>query len=415
MPSLAPRYDEAIAKAEWLRHMGEIAAQQDLSEDVRLRTLVLTIAFTVLAAIVVAMRFLARHRQGAAYLIDDWMIVVSLLILFGNTAMNIVCTSTEEPYIVSQPASQLTITVINQGVGLHTGALTVDQLATMNQVRELVTVPDPQTGHPLIRPFPRLLWEPKSSTLPASTYIRSRSYCCTCASSRPPKSASGHASWAAFRARGTLGPSSPPRSSAYRARNYGSPGSRVDVSICRQTPRVVETRSLLGKRAELILDPPSLRFLTQLCVSVPVIILDISILLLPLPHVWRLKTNTTQRVFLTIIFLLGSYVVFTSIYRFVIFLRYTNEDNSCKFRPARLRSQKRTVHGLHSLDTQLPWATASRGMSSRSAVASSRPRCLLWGHWCGSSSRPSYRAATLLASTATTLRAARLSRNREAS
>ena len=77
----------------------------------------------------------------------------------------------------------------------------------------------------------------------------------------------------------------------------------------------------------------------------PVIILDISILLLPLPHVWRLKTNTTQRLFLTIIFLLGSYVVFTSIYRFVIYLGYTNDDNSCKLRPAPVQTAT-AVRGL---------------------------------------------------------------------
>ena len=96
MPSIAARYDEATARAEWLRHMAEVAAQQDLTQDVRPRTLGLTFAFTAMAAVVVAMRFLARHRQGAAYLIDDWMIVVSLAILFGNMVMNIVRTWAEE-------------------------------------------------------------------------------------------------------------------------------------------------------------------------------------------------------------------------------------------------------------------------------------------------------------------------------
>jgi hypothetical protein len=40
----------------------------------------------------------------------------------------------------------------------------------------------------------------------------------------------------------------------------------------------------------------------------------------------RLKTNLLQRVLLMFIFLLGSYVVFTSIYRFRIFLLYTPDD-----------------------------------------------------------------------------------------
>jgi hypothetical protein len=67
-------------------------------------------------------------------------------------------------------------------------------------------------------------------------------------------------------------------------------------------------------------------FLTQLCISIPSILCDIAILCLPLPHVLRLKTNLLQRVLLMIIFLLGSYVVFTSIYRFRVYLDYTTDD-----------------------------------------------------------------------------------------
>jgi hypothetical protein len=69
-------------------------------------------------------------------------------------------------------------------------------------------------------------------------------------------------------------------------------------------------------------------FLTQLCISIPSILCDIAILCLPLPHVLRLKTNLLQRVLLMIIFLLGSYVVFTSIYRFRVYLDYTTDDVS---------------------------------------------------------------------------------------
>jgi hypothetical protein len=69
-------------------------------------------------------------------------------------------------------------------------------------------------------------------------------------------------------------------------------------------------------------------FLTQLCISIPSILCDIAILCLPLPHVLRLKTNLLQRILLMIIFLLGSYVVFTSIYRFRVYLDYTTNDVS---------------------------------------------------------------------------------------
>lgn len=67
-------------------------------------------------------------------------------------------------------------------------------------------------------------------------------------------------------------------------------------------------------------------FLVQLLVSVPSIICDIAILCLPLPHVLRLKTNLTQKIFLVFMFMLGSYVVFTSIYRFTAYLRYSSKD-----------------------------------------------------------------------------------------
>lgn len=78
-------------------------------------------------------------------------------------------------------------------------------------------------------------------------------------------------------------------------------------------------------------------FLTQLCVSIPSILCDIAILCLPIPHVWRLNTNLTQRLLLTCIFLLGSYVVFTSVYRFRVFLLYRTDDIPCK--PLSLENQ----------------------------------------------------------------------------
>lgn len=67
-------------------------------------------------------------------------------------------------------------------------------------------------------------------------------------------------------------------------------------------------------------------FLAQLCISVPSILCDIAILCFPLPHILRLKTNLTQKIFLVAIFMLGSYVVFTSIYRFVVYLSYSKND-----------------------------------------------------------------------------------------
>ncbi|TDZ17521.1 Satratoxin biosynthesis SC1 cluster protein 4 [Colletotrichum orbiculare MAFF 240422] len=67
-------------------------------------------------------------------------------------------------------------------------------------------------------------------------------------------------------------------------------------------------------------------FLTQLCIAIPSIIVDIAILYLPIPHVLKLQMNRAQRILVLFTFLLGSYVVFTSIYRFRIFLNYTKDD-----------------------------------------------------------------------------------------
>lgn len=88
---VARRYDEAVAKAQYMQHMAEVAAKQDLTEDVRTRSRWLSIGFTLFATAVVAMRFIARRRQGAKLLIDDWLTVFTLVLCIGNMTMNIVC------------------------------------------------------------------------------------------------------------------------------------------------------------------------------------------------------------------------------------------------------------------------------------------------------------------------------------
>lgn len=70
-------------------------------------------------------------------------------------------------------------------------------------------------------------------------------------------------------------------------------------------------------------------FLTQLCISVPSIIVDIAILALPIPHVLKLQLSAWQKYLVIGTFMLGSYVVFTSCYRFRIFLEYTTNDVPC--------------------------------------------------------------------------------------
>lgn len=70
---------------------------------------------------------------------------------------------------------------------------------------------------------------------------------------------------------------------------------------------------------------------TFLAIAVPSILTDIAILSLPLPLVWKLQTKLWQKISLTAVFLLGSFVVFASIFRFTIFLRYNPNDLPCRF------------------------------------------------------------------------------------
>ncbi|KAH9204023.1 hypothetical protein DL95DRAFT_499094 [Leptodontidium sp. 2 PMI_412] len=50
--------------------------------------------------------------------------------------------------------------------------------------------------------------------------------------------------------------------------------------------------------------------------AIPNILTDVAILTLPINQVWHLHTNLIQKLQLSVVFLLGSFVVFTSIYRF---------------------------------------------------------------------------------------------------
>ena len=70
--------------AAYLEAAQKIAATQDLTQDRRGSTRTLSIVFTVIAVVFVALRFLARSRQGAGYGLDDWLIVAALLFLVGN-------------------------------------------------------------------------------------------------------------------------------------------------------------------------------------------------------------------------------------------------------------------------------------------------------------------------------------------
>jgi len=115
-PVVYPVNDTSRSEAEraFLQQLTEFAAEQDLTEDLRAYVRNVTVAFTVFAGVFVGLRFLARYRQGVRIWIDDWMMVASFLVLVGNMIMN--------------------LELVKQGLGLHSGLLTLPQLQKLYKV-----------------------------------------------------------------------------------------------------------------------------------------------------------------------------------------------------------------------------------------------------------------------------------------
>ena len=59
------------------------------------------------------------------------------------------------------------------------------------------------------------------------------------------------------------------------------------------------------------------------------ILTDLMILTIPMPLVWKLQADMWRRLSLAFTFLLGSFVVFASIYRFFTIFKYTAGDIAC--------------------------------------------------------------------------------------
>ena len=258
-PAFYPVNDTSLSEGE-RGHLQKLTNQQqnqDLSEDLRGYVRDISIGFTVFAAVFVLLRFLARYRQAARIGIDDWLMVFALLILVGNMVMNIMLT--------------------HQGLGLHSGALTLPELQTLDQTvvgAEIIYV----TGVNMYKISLLFLY----FRIFPLRQVRIGGYIC-----------------------GGI-------STAWNI-------ACILAATFQCTPRERLWMPWLDGTCINL-------FLTQLCISIPSILCDIAILALPIPHVMRLNTNLTQRVLISFIFLLGSYVVFTSIYRFFVFLRYTPND-----------------------------------------------------------------------------------------
>lgn len=123
-----PVNDTSLSPAEraYLQELTDLAADQPLEEDSRQEVRTLTTIFTIIAVIVVALRFISRLKIKAPFWLDDWVVLTALLLLFGNSAFNYV--------------------MVDQGVGLHSGRLTLPQLQNLNKVRLIQIPPPPQWG-----------------------------------------------------------------------------------------------------------------------------------------------------------------------------------------------------------------------------------------------------------------------------
>lgn len=104
----------SLAERAYLQELTDLAANQPLEEDSRQEVRTLTIIFTIIAVIVVALRFVSRLKIKAPFWVDDWLILAALVLLFGNAAFNFV--------------------MVDQGVGLHSGRLTLQELQNLNKV-----------------------------------------------------------------------------------------------------------------------------------------------------------------------------------------------------------------------------------------------------------------------------------------
>lgn len=88
----------SLAEREYLQRLQDFGAQQNLDEDMRSYVRAISIAFTVFATIVVALRFESRRLQAAKILIDDYLMLASLALLIGNMIMNLIRESDPPTY-----------------------------------------------------------------------------------------------------------------------------------------------------------------------------------------------------------------------------------------------------------------------------------------------------------------------------
>ncbi|PVH68152.1 hypothetical protein DL98DRAFT_662305 [Cadophora sp. DSE1049] len=110
--------------------------------------------------------------------------------------------------------------------------------------------------------------------------------------------------------------------------------------------------------------------------AVPNILTDVAILGLPMSHVWRLRTTLIQRCQLSAVFLLGSFVVFTSIYRFTTLFEFVPSDFTGTLAKACTWVIVESSAGIISacLPTLAPLLRSTNFLPWRKSKSSSTPR-----------------------------------------
>lgn len=257
-PNSDPRF------AAFLALQAKISAKQDLSQDLRQQTRIACCVSAGISLAFIILRFSARYKRAFGYGHDDWLIAVSFVFSLGNLGC--------------------VLALIENGVGLHSGALTLPNFTAIAKIlvlNECLYVTNINLT--------------KLSVL--TMYYRF------------------------FPLR--------------KMRQYGLiigwisttwNLSLILLALLQCTPfRKIYYPWIEGRCIDLKA--------TFLGIAVPSIVTDIAILSLPLPHVWKLQTKIWQKISLSAIFMLGSFVVFASIFRFIVYMRYDPSDFSYTVAP----------------------------------------------------------------------------------
>ncbi|EJT73207.1 hypothetical protein GGTG_10056 [Gaeumannomyces tritici R3-111a-1] len=251
--------DTSLSQPErdYLRSLHDFALTQNLAEDKQNYVRAVSIAFTVFAAAVVGLRFWARHLQAAKLLIDDFMMLAALVMLFGNMTINLV--------------------LVDHGIGLHSGRLPYEEIEFLNRT---------MIGAEIL--YVTTVNQYKIALL----FLYLRIF--------PMASVRKGALWCGGLTCGWT--------------------FACIIAACLQCVPLSRVWNPWHEGVCINL------FLTQLAISIPSILVDIAILCLPIPHVLKLQLAPWQRFLVMFVFLLGSYVVFSSCYRFRVFLSYSTDD-----------------------------------------------------------------------------------------